>query len=77
VVLEGRDYDNRDTLVNRLTAKFSNLSSDESLPPWERLSAAIGAAVYTENDHTVDAVFKRADERMYANKIAMKGGRDS
>jgi diguanylate cyclase (GGDEF)-like protein len=77
VVLEGRDYDNRDTLVNRLTNKFNQLSSDESLPPWERLSAAIGAAVYTENDHTVDAVFKRADERMYANKIAMKGGRDS
>jgi diguanylate cyclase (GGDEF)-like protein len=77
VVLEGRDYDNRDTLVNRLTNQFNKLSSDESLPPWERLSAAIGAAVYTETDHTVDAVFKRADERMYANKIAMKGGRDS
>ena len=76
VVLEGRDYDNRDTLVNRLADRFKKLSGDESLPPWERLSAAIGAAVFTENDHTVDAVFKRADERMYANKKAMKGGRD-
>lgn len=76
VVLEGRDYDNRETLVNRLSDRFKKLSGDESLPPWERLSAAIGAAVFTENDHTVDAVFKRADERMYANKKAMKGGRD-
>ena len=76
VVLEGRDYDNRDTLVNRLMERFRKLSNDDSLQPWERLSAAIGAAVYTENDHTVDAVFKRADERMYANKKAMKGGRD-
>ena len=76
VVLEGEAYDRRDALINRLREVFRKQATNPDLPPWERCSAAIGVAVFTENDHTVDAVFKRADSRMYANKKAMKAQRD-
>lgn len=76
VVLEGEDYDQRETLVQQIREVFRSRSSDASLEVWERCSAAIGVALFTEDDHTVDAVFKRADSRMYANKKAMKAQRE-
>lgn len=76
VVLEGEAYDRRDAIINRLREAFHRQAARTDLQPWERCSAAIGAAVFMEDDHTVDAVFKRADSRMYANKRAMKAQRE-
>ena len=44
---------------------------------WERVSAAIGVSKFTQNDKTVDDVFKRADEAMYRRKTRMRAVRIS
>ena len=43
---------------------------------WERLSAAIGLAIFDESmDDDADSVLKRADRLMYQNKKDMKAVR--
>lgn len=43
-----------------------------------KVSIARGIAIYEENvDLTVNEVFKRADDAMYQNKIAMKRKEDT
>ncbi len=76
VVLEAEDYDNRDTLLVRFDHVLTALAGDDTLQPWERVSAAIGLAVFDPScDNSTDSVFKRADQKMYANKLAMKAVR--
>ena len=73
VVLQGRDYDDRDELFERLKDEFRASSSDGELNPWQRYSAAVGMAVYDPGpDDDVDKVFKRADQLMYEAKGRMK-----
>ena len=77
VVLERRDYDERDNLFKKLTDILGNESLYEGKDPWLKFSAAAGMAVFNpDTDHTADDVFKMADKIMYDNKIAMHGGRD-
>lgn len=77
VLLEKRDYDNRDELLTRLRAKFEQTSNDSSKEPWERYSAAIGMAIYdSSQDTSMDDVFKRADKLMYQDKIDSKKARE-
>lgn len=77
VVLERRDFDERDILFKRLTDTFGNESRYEGRDPWLKFSAAAGMADYNyDTDATADDVFKKADKIMYDNKIAMHGGRD-
>ena len=66
-VPEGRDYDN----ITDLAARFKQEASESQGMPWEKVSAAIGYALY-EDEKTVDEVFRKADHRMYANKQQMK-----
>ncbi|MBQ3971884.1 MAG: diguanylate cyclase [Selenomonadaceae bacterium] len=50
---------------------------DANLEPWEKISAAVGMAIYDPARHTnAHDVFNEADEKMYANKRAMKAGRE-
>ncbi|MBR1659261.1 MAG: GGDEF domain-containing protein [Oscillospiraceae bacterium] len=74
-VLEGPDYEDRETLRELLRRSFDAMASDESLEPWERCSAALGMAVFTPLDGGPEAVFKRADAEMYRNKKEMKACR--
>lgn len=74
VVLEGHDYEQREQLLAEAGRRFSGVGQDEGLEPWERYSAACGMGVYAQG-MTVEEVFQRADEEMYRNKAAMKGGR--
>lgn len=75
-ILSNDDFRNRDALVERFESTLKNLSSMEELQPWERISAAIGMAVYEEGrDTCVDDVFKRADSAMYECKTRMKAVR--
>ena len=73
VLLENRDYDNRDELIDQLKAAFDKSSKDATKEPWERYSAAIGVAIYdSAQDKCMNDVFKRADEYMYKDKVASK-----
>ena len=53
------------------------MADDESLDPWEKVSASIGAAFYDPaQDDNMESVFARADQAMYENKVAMKAVRE-
>ena len=74
VVLKGSDF----SIVYSLIANFKHelfmLEKNESLQPWEKISAAIGFAEYDKSkDKNVADVFKRADQKMYEDKKEMKG----
>lgn len=63
VVIRDRDYANVEEIVRQFREKAEKTTGE----PWERVDAAIGYALY-ENDDTVDDVFRRADHRMYEEK---------
>ena len=73
VILKGSDY----AIVYSLIANFKHelfmFEKDETLNPWEKISAAIGYAAYdNKTDAKVVDVFKRADQKMYEDKKEMK-----
>ena len=77
VLLENRDYENREELFARISRVFEMSSQDPSKEPWERYSSALGMAIFEpENDSGMDDVFKRADAAMYKNKTESKNGRE-
>ena len=71
VILEGRDYDNREALLRQVKEAFSDALRANDMPPWRRYSAAVGMAVYEQGD-SVESVFNRADKSMYEEKARMK-----
>ncbi len=76
VILRGGDFDHYGELEDRFNAEIAALAHDDSLPPWEKVSAAIGAAFYDpELDDGVDSLFRRADHTMYDRKKEMKASR--
>lgn len=73
VILENNDYENVKELVDSFNAIIDDLESDIGLEQWERVSAAIGYALYdSRRDTCVEDVFKRADGAMYIRKKQMK-----
>ena len=77
IILETSDLKNLDKLVDDFSSKISELCNDENLEQWEKISAAIGYAVFNpEIDSSVENVFKRADKAMYARKKQMKAVRE-
>ena len=78
VVLKGSDLENIDSLTKRFEDSLKQMEEDESLEPWEKVSAAMGIAYYDpEGLADLEAVFKAADERMYENKARMKAIRSA
>ncbi len=76
VVLKFRDYKNVDTLIAQFNEQLEQVQKDDSLQPWEKISAAIGYHKFDKTvDKTVDDVFKKADKAMYDRKVAMKAER--
>ena len=76
VILSGRDYDNEQGLTEKLNQTLDALARDESSELWERVSAAIGCALYDpKQDTCFEDVFRRADRQMYDRKRDMKVGR--
>ena len=76
VIIEGEKVSLCKYFVAQFKAEMELKSSSLSLKPWEKISAAIGMATYNPvHDKNSDEVFKRADEEMYANKLAMKAAR--
>ena len=77
VVLKGRDYSDIDALIKQFFEKMDEFERNDSLQPWEKVSAAIGYALYDkEIDSGIEDVFKRADEAMYECKTRMKAHRE-
>lgn len=69
VILENEDYDNIEKLVRSFNAQTEKADGE----PWEKISAAIGYALYdSETDDSVENVFSRADKAMYKRKNEMK-----
>ena len=77
VILKGDDLENRKELLERFHQTIRQYDRDENLVPWEKISAAVGVAVYNPLiDEDISQVFKRADENMYACKKEMKALRE-
>ena len=77
VILENEDYDDAEKIVDKFTGILGEIKQDDSLEPWEKVSAAIGWTRYDpDKDDDVESVFKRADNMMYENKKAMKAERE-
>ena len=75
-VLEENAQSKAEEQVRTFREKVRKKQEDETLQPWEKVSAAIGIAVYEkEKDQSSDDVLKRADQAMYAAKTAMKAER--
>ena len=76
ILLENRDYDDRENLINTLKVAFAKSSEDQKREPWDRYSAAIGYSIFdAATDKAMNDVFKRADEAMYKDKVASKKAR--
>ena len=73
VILEGRDYRDRENLLETIRTRFDKSYAQKDLVPWNRYWAALGMAVYDcETDRDISSVFKRADHEMYMEKTRMK-----
>ena len=71
-VLSGEDYENRESLMNKINELMSPYSDALPLPP-DYVSIACGISSYDINtDKSVADVSKRADEQMYKDKAAKK-----
>ena len=78
VILRGQDFENAEDLSSSLQNKLVEIAKDDTLEPWEKVSAAIGIAVYDkEIDTNIVNVFKRADKKMYEHKKQMKAVREA
>ncbi len=76
VVLKHHDYRKIETLIEDFYKVLAEYEADPSLEPWEKISAAVGYAKYDASiDHSVEDLFKRADEAMYKKKVSMKAQR--
>ena len=73
VIIEHTDYRDVNDLVREFKEKVNRNLENTAQPEWERVSAAIGFAIFDKTrDHHVESVFERADELMYTNKKRMK-----
>ncbi|MCR4764244.1 MAG: diguanylate cyclase [Lachnospiraceae bacterium] len=73
IILRHHDLMHIERLIGEFKGELDALSRDDTLEPWEQVSAAIGFARYDESvDGGIGDVFKRADDAMYVDKQAMK-----
>ncbi len=76
VVLKNHDYRYIDQLIDDFYARLDLVAQDDTLNPWEKISAAIGYYKFDKKvDSTVEDVFMKADKAMYDRKVAMKAER--
>lgn len=77
MILENGDYDDIELLLMDFNQKIEEYAQNDTLEPWEKISAAVGYAIYDKFiDNRVDNVFKRADKAMYQKKKNMKAIRE-
>ena len=77
VVVAGEKVSLCEYFVTQFKTEMERKNSNATLEPWEKVSAAVGTAIYRAGvDKSADEVFKRADKEMYENKLAMKAARN-
>ncbi len=77
VILEREDYKNLNDLRMSFNIQIEVISKNPDYEPWERISAALGIAVFDRSiDSSVQNVFDRADKAMYTRKKEMKAIRE-
>ena len=77
VILKGHDFEHIDELILEFNRVLKERQEKTNLEHWEKISAAIGYAVYDKSvDKSYDNVFKRADSEMYKKKKSMKAVRE-
>ena len=73
VILYEDDLHDAEKLVEEFKERINDSIHNESIPPQERVSAAIGYAVFNPfEDKDVEQVFNNADHKMYECKRKMK-----
>ncbi|MCR5562780.1 MAG: diguanylate cyclase [Desulfovibrio sp.] len=73
ILLENNDLQNINILSNQFRNIIDQNRFNDDLPPWEKISAAIGIAIFDKKrDVSATDVFKRADGKMYECKLVMK-----
>ncbi|MBR3105980.1 MAG: GGDEF domain-containing protein [Clostridia bacterium] len=73
VVLTGQDYQERNALLRWARTTFRDIEQDETLPLWERCSAAIGVAECEPGtDLTFEGITERVMESMVQEKERMQ-----
>ena len=73
VILKGQDLNNVEKLMNRFNDSLLDPEQNYGLAPWEKVTAAIGYAVFdSDKDETPSGTFRRADREMYLQKQKTK-----
>ena len=76
MILEGEKQAGIEAKIKAFKDEIARLKADESLQPWEKISAAVGIARYEKGQYSeMEEVLRKADEAMYADKLAMKAVR--
>ena len=76
VILEGKAQEGAEERIRAFKEEIARLQADDALQPWEKISAAVGIAGYVKGEHReTEEVLRKADEAMYADKVAMKAVR--
>ena len=77
IILTGSDFAVYEDLVEEFYRVQHEMQADDSLEPWEKISAALGVAFYNpDEDKCFDDIFKKADANMYECKKGMKATRE-
>lgn len=71
-VLQGKDYDDRIALVEKLRQNYDMRYNLKDKEEWFRYSAAVGMAENASYDTSAELVFKRADRSMYDDKAVFR-----
>ena len=76
LLFEGEDAGCADEKLEAFRQRMASMQSDDSLEPWEKISAAMGKVSYEAGRYSsMEQVLKEADRLMYENKLAMKAAR--
>ena len=76
IILEGKAQEGIEDKIRAFKDEIARLKEDDSLQPWEKVSAAVGIARYVKGEYSeMEEVLRKADEAMYADKVAMKAVR--
>ena len=74
-IITGQDLLNSEKLIHAFYQRMEEVNQNAKVEA-EKVSVAAGMAIFQEGlDVTYQSVFKRADEKMYQNKVSIKSGK--
>ncbi len=72
IFLYGKEHVNRRSIYAHIVSDYEDAFDEAECKPWDRYSAAVGMADYTDSDESIADVVKRADSAMYKAKSDFK-----